>query len=82
MTEVGWPHLRLGWCHCNTGRRPETEVVHQEGGLSEGALPPHGAHQLPAVPVHQDGGLHLGVQEAVQEANHQALGKKKCICRL
>ena len=66
-------HLGLAGGHVDVGRGAETEVAHQEGGLSEGALPAHGAHKLPAGPVHQDGGLHLGVQEAVEEADHQAL---------
>ena len=71
------PHLGLAGGHgyiCRgAGAGAEAEVADQEGGLGEGALPAHGAHKLPAGPVHQDGGLDLGVQEAVEEADHQAL---------
>ena len=67
------PHLGLAGGHGDICRGAGAEVADQEGGLGEGALPAHSAHKLPACPVHQDGGLDLGVQEAVEEADHQAL---------
>ena len=76
-------HPGLAGVHCDICRGAQTEVAHQKGGLSEGALPAHSKQKLPAAPVHQDGGLHLGVQEAVEEADHQALHQNiNCISRL
>ena len=61
-------HLGLAGGHGDICWGAQTKVAHQEGGLGEGALPAHSTHQLPAGPMNQDGGLHLGVQEAAEEA--------------
>ena len=75
-------HLRLARGRGDAGRGSEAEVAHEEGGLGEGALPAHRAHQLPAGPVHRDGGLHLRVEEAVEEADHQALASSEIILQI